>query len=68
MELIVTVPSLSCGTCSSKILREIKTIEGIRNAQVDLKTQTIKMEYDPNNIDAVSIKRKIMEMGYEIIQ
>lgn len=62
------VPSLSCSVCSNKILNEIKSMKGIGNVEVDLKTQTVRVEYDPNGIDASDIRKRVSEMGYEVIQ
>ena len=62
------VPSLSCSVCSNKIQNEIKTMKGIGNVEVDLKTQTINVEYNPDDVEATAIRKKVSDMGYEVIK
>ena len=62
------IPSLSCSACSNKIQDEIKSMNGIGSVEVDLKTQTVRVEYDPKSIDASDIRKRVSEMGYEVIR
>lgn len=61
------VPSISCSNCSGKIQDAVSTLEGVNNVKVDLKTQTVHVEYNPDNIDPQEIKREISSMGYEVV-
>ncbi|MCX7746075.1 MAG: heavy-metal-associated domain-containing protein [Clostridia bacterium] len=62
------VPSISCSTCSGKIQSGIKEMNGIENVSVDLKTQMVTVEYNPDNVSAQDIRKKISTLGYEVIQ
>ncbi|GAE88560.1 heavy-metal-associated domain-containing protein [Acetivibrio straminisolvens] len=61
------VPSISCSACSSKIEENVRELKGITNVYSDLKSQQIKVEYNPSDISPQEIKKHIAQMGYEII-
>lgn len=63
-----TVPSISCSICSGKIKEGVKTLNGIGNISVDLKTQMVNVEYNPSDIQPQDIRKKIASLGYEVIQ
>jgi len=44
-----------------------RTIRVITNVYSDLKSQQIKVEYNPSEISPQEIKKHIAQMGYEII-
>jgi len=61
------VPSISCSACSTKIQESIKSLTGIQNISINLKSQQLKVDYNPDNIIPQEIKTHISKMGYEII-
>lgn len=63
---VFNVPSISCSMCSSKIQDGVKTLKGIQNVQVDLKTQSVSVEYNPADTNPQEIKTKISSLGYEV--
>jgi len=68
METTFTVPSISCSICSNRIKTELGAMKGIENIDVDLKTQTVKVAYDPAQHEPKEIRSKIAGMGYEVLQ
>ena len=62
------IPSISCSNCANKIRENIKSMNGINNVEVDLKTQTLKVEHDPNYLREGDISQKITSMGYEVVK
>jgi len=62
------VPSISCSNCSNKIQDGIKSISGVGSISIDLKSQTVEVEYNPSDVQPKDIKQKIASMGYEILQ
>jgi len=67
MDVTFTVPSISCSICSGRIKKELGSMEGIGGVDVDLKTQSVKISYDPDLHQPTEIKDIITEMGYEVI-
>jgi len=68
MDTTFTVPSISCSICSNRIKSELGSMHGIDGVDVDLKSQTVKVSYDPALQQPRDIRGKIAEMGYEVLQ
>lgn len=68
MEVSFSVPSISCSACSSKIQEGVKDLKGVSNVLIDLKSQQVKVEYNPSELSPDEIKEHISTMGYEIMQ
>lgn len=65
-EIMFNVPSISCNVCSNKITEGIKTLNGINNVAVDLKTKMVKVDFNPQDIQPLDIRKKVVSLGYEI--
>ena len=61
------VPSISCSICAGKVKNGISEMNGINSVDVDLKTQMVKVEYDPADVQPKDIRKKVQELGYEVI-
>lgn len=61
------IPSISCSACSNKIQESVKSLKGVKNVSVDLKSQQVNIDYNPDNIGPQEIKKHISQMGYEVI-
>lgn len=60
------IPSVSCSTCAGKIKEGLNGLPGIGAVDVDLKTQTLTVDFDPGKISSTDIGGKVKGMGYEI--
>ncbi|NJD03389.1 MAG: heavy-metal-associated domain-containing protein [Ruminiclostridium sp.] len=61
------VPSITCSICSGKIQGELKEMAGIETVDIDLKSQQVKVVYNPEEVNPRDIKRRIMTIGYEVV-
>ncbi len=61
-----SVPSITCSVCSNKIQEGLKTLDGIENVDVDLKTKMVNVQYDPSHLQPQDIRKKVSSMGYEV--
>ncbi|HHW00915.1 MAG TPA: heavy-metal-associated domain-containing protein [Clostridiaceae bacterium] len=61
------VPSITCSNCSNKIQSALGSMQGVNNVAIDLKTQSVQVEYNPDTINPQEIKKEITTMGYEVI-
>ncbi len=68
METTFTVPSITCSICSNRIKSELGAVAGIEGIDVDLKTQMVKVFYNPAEQQPRDIRSKIAHMGYEVLQ
>jgi copper chaperone len=62
------VPSITCNVCSGKISEGLKALRGINDVNVDLKTKTVNVNYDPNEVQPQDIRKRVSSLGYEVTQ
>lgn len=60
------VLGMTCNNCKTKIEKTLKSTIGIKTASVDLKTKSIKLDYDSSVISLKEIKEIVKDLGYEI--
>jgi copper chaperone CopZ len=68
MEEVFTVPSITCSVCSSRISSELGRLQGVTGVDIDLKTQSVKVSYDPDMQRPEDFRKKIAELGYEVME
>lgn len=61
------VPSISCSICSGKIKDGLKNVNGVKGIEVDMKSQAVNIDYDPQAVTPGDIRSKITSMGYEVV-
>lgn len=62
------VPSITCSLCSSNIQKELGGTKGVLNVNIDIKSQSVKVDYDPSVVRPEEIQSRISSMGYEVVQ
>lgn len=65
---IIRVDGMSCNHCVKAITKTVSALPGIAGVEVDLKSGTVKVEYDPTQSPLDKIKLEIEEQGYDIVQ
>jgi sulfite exporter TauE/SafE/copper chaperone CopZ/plastocyanin domain-containing protein len=55
---------MTCANCQNRIEKKLKSLEGIKIADVDYSAGTAKITYDEALIDLASIKSAIERLGY----
>lgn len=60
-----TVSGMSCSACSARIENEIRKLEGVGEAGVNLLTGTMTVSFDEKLTDADYIIKKTVELGYQ---
>lgn len=63
-DLIVTVPSMSCGHCVAAITAEVTQVPGVVDVAINLETKAVVVTGD--GLDESAIRAAIVEAGYEI--
>lgn len=62
------IPSLSCSVCSNRIQSELRVLDGVERVNVDMKTQSVNISYNPQEIQPKDISKKITSMGFEVLK
>jgi len=61
----INVPSVSCSICAGKIKDSLSNMNGIQKVDLDLKSQMLKVGFNPEVILGRDIKASIMSLGYD---
>lgn len=60
------VPSLGCSACAFKIQDALKSLGGVQNVSVDLKSQVVHVEYNSAEVQPESIRKAISRTGFDV--
>lgn len=62
------IGGMRCSSCANRIEREIKKIDGIKDANVNLTMETLTTSFDENQISSEDIEKKVEALGFTIIK
>jgi len=66
VRLALKISGMTCASCSSKVERVLKRLNGVNEATVNLATETANISFDPSLIDEKTIRDKIVQIGYDV--
>ena len=62
------IGGMNCSACSNRVERGINKLHGVNNANVNLATETLTVDFDEINIASEDIEKKVEELGYKVIK
>jgi copper chaperone len=62
MNLIFTVPGITCGHCAAAITQAVRCVPGVRDVDVDLAAKRVRVA---GNDDAAAVRAAIADAGYQ---
>lgn len=62
------IGGMNCSACSNRVERGIKKLEGVKEANVNLTTETLTVDFDESKISFKDIEHKIENLGYKVIK
>lgn len=64
----ITIPiiGITCANCATTIERNVKKVEGVRQAPVNLSTERVTVTYDPHITGLQAIIERIERAGYHV--
>jgi P-type Cu2+ transporter len=67
IKAIYPVEGMSCASCASSIFSMLSATKGIRSANVNLASENLSVEYDPEVIALPAIEKIVEGLGYKLI-
>lgn len=67
MTKILKVDGMSCGHCSGRVEKALKSLDGVKNVEVELSTKEVKIELT-KDIENKILEDTIIDAGYEVIK
>jgi copper chaperone len=62
----LNVEGMSCGHCQMAVIKALKSVSGVVDAQVDLNKKTATISYDATKTSLDALKTAVVEAGYEV--
>ncbi len=63
---VINVGGMTCNHCKMAVEKALKTLDGVRDASVDLEAKKVSIEYDPAAVDEAGLRKAISDAGYEV--
>ncbi|MFZ9978250.1 MAG: heavy metal translocating P-type ATPase [Candidatus Kapaibacteriota bacterium] len=61
------VEGMTCAACVARVEKSLKKIGGVSNATVNLAAETVRLEYDVEQVSLETIAQSLHESGYDLI-
>ena len=67
MNVVFTVPEISCGHCKDTIESTLNNVESIESVSVDIEKQSVKV-ISSSDLDMMNVSQLLDEQGYTVVQ
>ncbi len=67
MNVVFTVPEISCGHCKDTIESTLSNLETIESVSVDIEKKSVEV-FSSSDIDMISLSQLLDEQGYTVVQ
>jgi Cu+-exporting ATPase len=64
--MTLPVTGMTCANCVSTVERNLKKLDGVQGANVNLASERASVEYDPARVDQQAIVSRIRRAGYDV--
>src|SRR3712207_505170 len=62
------VTGMTCASCSSRVERALKKVDGVLSASVNLATERATVTYLPSSVSVGQLKATIRDAGYDVLE
>lgn len=62
----MNVEGMACQHCVMSIQKAVGALKGVHNVDVNLKGRQVTVDYDPSQVDFMTIKNAIEDQGYDV--
>lgn len=66
--LSLHVPGAHCGVCRGAVLTTLRSVPGVHDAELDLRTRVATVRVDPAVVDAETLCERLADAGYPATQ
>ena len=67
MNVVFTVPEISCGHCKDTIESTLSNVESVESVSVDIEKKSVEV-FSSSDIDMISLSQLLDEQGYTVVQ
>jgi copper chaperone CopZ len=63
---IIPIEDMDCPTCALTVEKELKKLEGVKDARVNFLMKKVIVTYDPRKVGVPDFEKKIEDLGYGV--
>ena len=67
MNVVFTVPEISCGHCKDTIESKLNNVDSIESVSVDIEKKSVKV-ISSSDLDMMNVSQLLDEQGYTVVQ
>ena len=67
MNVVFTVPEISCGHCKDTIESTLNNVESIESVSVDIEKKSVEV-FSSSDLDMINVSQLLDEQGYTVVQ
>jgi len=67
MNVVFTVPEISCGHCKDSIESTLNNVESIESVSVDIEKKSVEV-ISYSDLDMMNVSQLLDEQGYTVVQ
>ena len=65
---LLDVRGMTCAACAQRIEKTVLKLPGISQANVNLASEKLFVEYDADAVALAAIKKAVEKIGYEVVE
>ncbi|HNX14459.1 MAG TPA: heavy metal translocating P-type ATPase [Oscillospiraceae bacterium] len=65
---VLSIRGMTCAACAQRIEKTIRKLSGIEQATVNLASEKLFVEYDPDKLTLDTVKDAVAKIGYEVVE
>lgn len=65
-KITLNVAGMSCNHCVKAVEGSVGALKGVTSVKVNLKAETVDVEFNPKDVTLDNIKETIDDQGYEV--
>lgn len=62
------VAGMHCAGCAKAVELTVKNLEGVTSANVNIATEKLALEYDPEKLSVDSLEAAVRDAGYTLVR
>ena len=67
MNVVFTVPEISCGHCKDTIESTLNNVESIESVSIDIEKKSVEV-ISSSDLDMINVSQLLDEQGYTVVQ
>ncbi len=63
----IKISGMSCAHCVARVEKSLKSLDGVKEVQVNLETGKAIVKYNPKKVEPSKLEDAVKEAGYDVV-